>query len=88
MAKASKSTQKATSPAGDGASVAIDLVSSNGREKYKGDFEVATIGPEYFEKDTLLHVYRKMLTSRRLDEKMLNLLKQGKGFFHIGCAGH
>jgi 2-oxoisovalerate dehydrogenase E1 component len=88
MAKASKSTKKATSPTGDGASVAIDLVSSNGREKYKGDFEVATIGPEYFEKDTLLHVYRKMLTSRRLDEKMLNLLKQGKGFFHIGCAGH
>lgn len=29
-----------------------------------------------------------MLLSRRLDEKMLNLLKQGKGFFHIGCAGH
>ncbi|QXD17230.1 dehydrogenase E1 component subunit alpha/beta [Rhodocaloribacter litoris] len=29
-----------------------------------------------------------MLTSRLLDEKMLRLLKQGKGFFHIGCAGH
>src|SRR5690606_40271714 len=29
-----------------------------------------------------------MLLSRRLDEKMLTLLKQGKGFFHIGCAGH
>jgi 2-oxoisovalerate dehydrogenase E1 component len=29
-----------------------------------------------------------MMLSRRLDQKMLNLLKQGKGFFHIGSAGH
>ena len=29
-----------------------------------------------------------MMTSRKLDEKMLTLLKQGKGFFHIGSAGH
>jgi 2-oxoisovalerate dehydrogenase E1 component len=29
-----------------------------------------------------------MMLSRRLDEKMLTLLKQGKGHFHIGCAGH
>ena len=25
---------------------------------------------------------------RHLDTKMLTLLKQGKGFFHIGCSGH
>ncbi|MCR4317169.1 MAG: dehydrogenase E1 component subunit alpha/beta [Planctomycetes bacterium] len=36
----------------------------------------------------LLAVYRMMRVSRRLDEKMLILLKQGKGFFHIGCSGH
>jgi 2-oxoisovalerate dehydrogenase E1 component len=29
-----------------------------------------------------------MHVSRRLDEKMLILLKQNKGFFHIGCSGH
>ncbi|MBX2820052.1 MAG: dehydrogenase E1 component subunit alpha/beta [Rhodothermaceae bacterium] len=29
-----------------------------------------------------------MLVSRRLDEKMITLLKQGKGYFHIGCSGH
>ena len=29
-----------------------------------------------------------MALSRRLDEKQLILLKQGKGFFHIGAAGH
>ncbi|MBN1999740.1 dehydrogenase E1 component subunit alpha/beta [candidate division KSB1 bacterium] len=39
-------------------------------------------------KNSLLQIYRRMLTSRYLDEKMLVLLKQGKSFFHIGCAGH
>ena len=29
-----------------------------------------------------------MFKSRRLDEKQLILLKQGKGFFHIGASGH
>lgn len=38
--------------------------------------------------DELLKAYKLMLISRRLDEKMLNMLKQGKGFFHIGAAGH
>ena len=31
---------------------------------------------------------RTMMTSRKLDDKMLTLLKQGKGFFHIGSMGH
>ncbi|MEE9161651.1 MAG: thiamine pyrophosphate-dependent enzyme, partial [Candidatus Neomarinimicrobiota bacterium] len=39
-------------------------------------------------KAQLLDVYRVMVTARRLDDKMLNLLRQGKGFFHIGGAGH
>lgn len=39
-------------------------------------------------KEHLLEVYRTMHVSRRLDEKMLILLKQNKGFFHIGCSGH
>ena len=29
-----------------------------------------------------------MLTSRHLDNKMLTMLRQGKSYFHIGCAGH
>jgi 2-oxoisovalerate dehydrogenase E1 component len=36
----------------------------------------------------LLRAYRTMLTSRRMDEKQLILLKQGKSFFHIGGSGH
>lgn len=41
-----------------------------------------------FTKKDLLNVYRIMLLSRRLDERMLMLLRQGKGFFHIGGSGH
>ncbi|MDE2834036.1 MAG: dehydrogenase E1 component subunit alpha/beta [Bacteroidota bacterium] len=50
--------------------------------------EVISVGPEDFQASTLLRAYRTMVTARRLDRKMLTLLKQGKGFFHIGCSGH
>lgn len=69
---------------GDGATPALLAP----RVDFEGTLDVAAVGPEDFEPEALLRVYRQMLTSRRLDEKMLNLLKQGKGFFHIGCAGH
>ncbi len=39
-------------------------------------------------KDRLLEAYRHMILARRLDDKMLRLLKQGKSFFHIGSSGH
>ena len=41
-----------------------------------------------FSKTDLTTVYKIMVTARKLDTKMLTLLKQGKGFFHIGCSGH
>ncbi|HRK74710.1 MAG TPA: thiamine pyrophosphate-dependent enzyme, partial [Rhodothermales bacterium] len=41
-----------------------------------------------FTKEQVLRAYEVMYTSRRLDEKMLMLLKQNKGFFHIGGSGH
>ena len=41
-----------------------------------------------FQKKELLDIYNKMYLARTLDEKQLILLKQGKGFFHIGCSGH
>ena len=41
-----------------------------------------------FTKKEILDVYFKMSLSRFLDEKMLILLKQGKGFFHMGASGH
>jgi 2-oxoisovalerate dehydrogenase E1 component len=39
-------------------------------------------------KEQLVRAYRSMLIARRMDEKQLILLKQGKSFFHIGGSGH
>tara|TARA_Y100000034_G_scaffold116698_1_gene155334 strand:- start:6198 stop:8204 length:2007 start_codon:yes stop_codon:yes gene_type:complete len=41
-----------------------------------------------FQKKELLNVYRKMVLARRLDEKMMILIRQGKSFFHMACSGH
>ncbi|PSQ88311.1 MAG: hypothetical protein BRD45_06690, partial [Bacteroidetes bacterium QS_8_64_10] len=54
----------------------------------EGNLEVKPPDPSDFDREALARVYRLMLTSRRLDEKMMTLLKQGRGFFHIGGAGH
>ncbi len=52
------------------------------------EFKVRSTPVSSFSKKDLLQVYRNMLLVRRLDEKMFILLKQGKGYFHVGCSGH
>lgn len=37
---------------------------------------------------TLIDAYRTMFTARKIDDKILTLLRQGKVFFHIGGSGH
>ncbi len=86
MARAANS--KKTESNGVSGNGAVRPVEVDGRIALESDLEITPVGPSDFESETLLNVYRTMLTSRRLDEKMLTLLKQGKGFFHIGCAGH
>jgi len=44
--------------------------------------------PANLSSEQLVSLYRTMLLTRRLDEKMLVLLRQGKSFFHIGASGH
>lgn len=51
-------------------------------------YKIRSSSIKNFSREELLDVYRTMCVSRRLDDKMLILLKQGKGFFHIGCSGH
>jgi len=53
-----------------------------------GSIDIEHLSPTDFSPDDLRQRLRTMMLSRRLDEKMLTLLKQGKGHFHIGCAGH
>ncbi|MDG5766000.1 dehydrogenase E1 component subunit alpha/beta [Balneolales bacterium ANBcel1] len=52
------------------------------------EFKVRSTPISSLSKEELLAVYREMLLVRRLDEKMLILLKQGRGHFHVGCSGH
>lgn len=44
--------------------------------------------PKGLNDELLVGAYRNMVQSRMLDDKQLVLLKQGKGFFHIGAMGH
>jgi 2-oxoisovalerate dehydrogenase E1 component len=90
MAKAKTSTlspprraEKALPEAAAATNGAVPVPSS-----YEGDLVVRAVGPQDFDAETLRQAHRLMLTARRLDDKMLNLLKQGKGFFHIGTSGH
>ena len=62
------------------------ITSKNGSGRQGLQFPQLT--PSDFKPETLVRIYRDMLISRRLDEKMITLLKQGKGYFHIGCSGH
>ena len=41
-----------------------------------------------YTKKQVIAIYEKMVISRKLDDKMLVMLKQGKSFFHIGASGH
>lgn len=43
---------------------------------------------DYFTPTQLIDIFTTMVTARKLDEKMLIMLKQGKSFFHIGGSGH
>jgi 2-oxoisovalerate dehydrogenase E1 component len=46
------------------------------------------VGKHEFSKDELLYVLQMMLRARTVDNKAMNLLKQGKTFFHIAGSGH
>lgn len=52
------------------------------------EFKIRSTQASFFSKEQILDVFRNMLLVRRLDEKMLILLKQGRGHFHVGCSGH
>ncbi len=52
------------------------------------EYKVRSASIKKFKKDQLMEILRNMMLSRRLDDKMLTLLKQGRGFFHIGASGH
>lgn len=46
------------------------------------------LGKHEFTKEKLLYVLKMMLSARNVDNKAMNLLRQGKTFFHIAGSGH
>ena len=64
---------------------------SNGKTSMKptnGKNDSITFGNHEFTKERLLYVLKMMLSARNVDNKAMNLLRQGKTFFHIAGAGH
>jgi 2-oxoisovalerate dehydrogenase E1 component len=55
---------------------------SNGKLNKKKQFSID------LSKEELLKAYRFMFLARQIDTKAMNLLRQGKTFFHIAGAGH
>jgi 2-oxoisovalerate dehydrogenase E1 component len=58
----------------------VDNKNSNSNSKMKN--------PIGFTKEQLIDSLKLMLLARHMDNKALNLLRQGKTFFHIACSGH
>jgi 2-oxoisovalerate dehydrogenase E1 component len=53
-----------------------------------GNQNTIKAGNKEFTKDELLNVLEMMLRARTVDNKAMNLLRQGKTFFHIAGSGH
>ncbi len=62
--------------------------SGNGKDKDEDFAEKSKSYLNGFKKEDLLPVLNNMLTARSIDNKAMNLLRQGKTFFHIAGAGH
>ncbi len=59
---------------------------NNGKSQLKNNETSAK--PKNLSKQDLIKVLRLMLLARNIDNKAMNLLRQGKTFFHIAGAGH
>ncbi len=58
--------------------------SSNGKSNSQGKLKLSDTG---LNKDQIVKILRTMLLARGIDNKAMNLLRQGKTFFHIAGSG-
>ena len=85
--KTQKKSRKSTKSTRDGNG---QSAAKNGKAvlaAYEGDLDVTPVGPGDFEPEELRQVLRTMMLSRRLDDKMLTLLKQARAY-GLGCVLH
>ncbi len=66
--------------------ITMETVKSKNNGKPKSKKLIKTLNGS--SKEELLHILRLMYTSRAMDHKVMNLLKQGKSYFHLPSAGH
>ena len=83
-----KTAQKSRKNAPAGSSVQKKTKGTAGKATSRNPFALTIPKNNPFSADELRDILYSMMLSRRLDQKMLTLLKQGKSFFHIGASGH
>jgi len=66
----------------------IELMKSRNKSNGKGKKNLVIDSLGGCTKEELMHILRLMYTSRAMDYKVMNLLKQGKSYFHLPSAGH
>ena len=67
----------------------IDKIENNGKNNSKIDSASVTYaGINNLDKELLLKALRIMLRARSIDNKAMNLLRQGRTFFHVAGSGH
>ncbi|MBM2815155.1 MAG: bkdA [Ignavibacteria bacterium] len=65
---------------GNGTGCAVESIRFDNNQKPHSSLNLSKV--------QMLAALRIMMLARRSDEKHINLVKQGKSFFHIGCSGH
>lgn len=85
MAKAKPSPAKSEATISESGDLAAGIKTAKGTGN---PFALKIPKNNPFSPEELRDILKTMMVSRRLDQKMLTLLKQGKSFFHIGGSGH
>lgn len=60
----------------------------NKMKENKGNQSVNNNGTKKLSDENLIEVLKMMITSRTMDIKIMNMLKQGKSYFHLPSSGH
>ena len=66
----------------------VKISVDNKMKENKGNQSVNNNGTKKLSDENLIEVLKMMITSRTMDIKIMNMLKQGKSYFHLPSSGH